>query len=463
MAKSLIVFVLAVLATDSTLVAQVSFDRTFGGPGLDVGRSVRQTSDNGYVIVGSTESSGSGASDVWLIKTDAHGDTLWTKTFGGESGDDGRSVDQTLDGGYIIAGMTASFGAGSEDVYLIRTDPSGDTLWTRTFGGTGYEACYSVQQTSDGGYILGGGTESFGAGSSDLYLIKTNASGDTLWTRTYGDTLWDEAYSVQQTSGGGYIVLGNTYSFVGGGYGILLIKTDSSGNALWTKAYDTPSYGFGDGSVQQISDGGYILAGTSGRGGSERGVLIRTDPSGDTLWSKSWLGFAHSVRQTQDEGFIVTGIPLLIKTDSAGDTLWTRMYAGREGTSVQQTGDGGFVIAGWNFFSEDIVLIKTTAEGVVTVQELSSERLPTTFALLQNYPNPFNPATNIEFRIAKFGFVSLQIYNILGQEVATLANEEMKPGGYKVTWDAGGMASGVYFCRLEAGQFVDTKRLVVLR
>jgi len=156
--------------------------------------------------------------------------TSWWKTYGGTASDAGRSVQQTSDGGYVIAGRTGSFGAGDDDVYLIKTSASGDTLWTRSYGGTDSDRGYSVQQTSDGGYIIAGLTESFGAGQADVYLIKTDASGDTLWTRTYGGTEYDLGCSVQQTADGGYIVAGYTRSYGAGNCDVYLIKTDSLGS-----------------------------------------------------------------------------------------------------------------------------------------------------------------------------------------------------------------------------------------
>jgi hypothetical protein len=169
--------------------------------------------------------------DVYLIKTNPSGDTQWTRTYGGDSADYGYSVQQTSDGGYIVAGWTASFGAGDHDVYLIKTNASGDTQWTRTYGGTSRDYANSVQQTSDGGYIVAGLTESFGAGGYDVYLIKTDASGDMRWTRTYGDTSDDEGNSVQQTSDGGYIVAGGTWFFGAWDWDVYLIKTDANGSA----------------------------------------------------------------------------------------------------------------------------------------------------------------------------------------------------------------------------------------
>ena len=168
--------------------------------------------------------------DIYLVKTDSLGDTLWTKTYGGNNNDFGYSVSQTADGGYILLGSSESFGVGAADFYLIKTNANGDTIWTRTYGGNDYEYGYSVAVTTNGGYILLGSTSSFGAGSSDIWFIKTNSIGDTLWTRTYGGIGSDGGSSVQQTSDEGYIITGMTKSYGSGNADIYLIKTDSLGN-----------------------------------------------------------------------------------------------------------------------------------------------------------------------------------------------------------------------------------------
>ncbi len=189
--------------------------KTFGTFLTDTGYYVQQTSDGGYFVLG--YSSAVGTDFVWLIKTDAYGDTLWTKRFdGGVYQDAVSSAQQTADGGYIITGITNSFGAGETDVWLIKTDAYGDTLWTKTFGGIESDGAFSVQQTTDGGYIIAGWTISYAVGDYDVWLIKTNASGDTLWTKNFGGTNEDRAYSVQQTTDGGYIVAGWTSSFGAG-------------------------------------------------------------------------------------------------------------------------------------------------------------------------------------------------------------------------------------------------------
>jgi len=269
------------------------------------GYSVQQTTDGGYVVAGSTYL---GATDVYLIKTDSLGDTLWTGTYGGS---EGRSVQQTTDGGYIVAGLAWSDSTG-EDVYLIKTDSLGDTLWTRTYGDSTDDWGYSVQQTTDGGYIVAGCIISLNAGYAYVYLIKTDSLGDTLWTRTYGDTSSNGANSVQQTSDGGYIVAGFTDSRGAGSLDFYLIKTDSLGDTLWTRTYGGTYVDLGY-SVRQTTDGGYIVTGYTAIGGWNRKVyLIKTNSLGDTLWTRTYgtLGredYGYSVQQTTDGGYIVAG------------------------------------------------------------------------------------------------------------------------------------------------------------
>ncbi len=216
-----------ILALFTQYAYAITFARTYGG---DLAYSVQQTSDGGYIVVGQTNSFGAGGYDIFLIKTDAKGNIQWAKTYGGTGSEKAYSVRQTADGGYIVAGYTTSFGAGEGDIFLIKTDAKGNIQWAKTYGGTGYDGASSVQQASDGGYILTGETSSFGAGLNDIFLIKTDANGNIQWTKTYGGIYWDLASSVQQTYDGGYIVASTTISFGAGSWDIFFVKTDANGN-----------------------------------------------------------------------------------------------------------------------------------------------------------------------------------------------------------------------------------------
>jgi hypothetical protein len=371
MKKIMLISIVLCLFVFSVVFAQnpgdIIWSNSYGELDKEYGYSVNLTTDGGYIMGGYSNSFGAGDNDVYLVKTDADGDTLWTRTYGGIDTDKCKSVQQCSDGGYIIAGETNSFGAGSYDVYLIKTDANGDTLWTRTFGGTGIDRAESVKETADGGYIVTGNTGSFGAGGKDVYLIKTDANGDTLWTKTYGATDDEEGHSVILTTDGGYIIAGFTDSFGAGGKDMYLIKTDANGDTLWTSTNGGIDNDRGY-SVQQCNDGSFIVAGdtkSSGAGSSDF-YLVKTDADGETLWTRDYGGSAidigYSLQQTTDGGYIIAGSTqsfnvgyfdvYLVKTDAMGDTLWTRTYGSfnyEHGRSVQLTTDGNYVVAGWTW------------------------------------------------------------------------------------------------------------------
>ena len=288
------------------------WSKTFGGITFDYGSSVQQTTDGGFIIVGSTDSFGAGARDVYLVKTDVNGNEQWSKTFGGSSGDRGSSVQQTTDGGFIITGSTDSFGAGFGDVYLVKTDVNGNEQWSKTFGGNSDESGSSVQQTTDGGFIIAGYTFS-GLDYTDVYLVKTDVNGNEQWSKTFGGITFDDGSSVQQTTDGGFIITGSTDSFGAGFSDVYLVKTDVNGNEQWSKTFGGIKRDEGY-SVQQTADGGFIIAGITDSFGARNidVYLVKTDVNGNEQWSKifggSSLDWGNSVQQTTDGGFIIAGL-----------------------------------------------------------------------------------------------------------------------------------------------------------
>jgi len=290
---SLIISLLFILSCeDKYSNSNIIFVKTFGGSKNDEGYSVQQTSDGGYIITGSTSSFGEGEYDVYLIKTGSDGNEEWNKTFGGSNWDVGNSVQQTSDGGYIITGWTWSFVNSSSGVWLIKTDSQGKEEWNKIFGGSGNDRGSSVQQTTDGGYIITGYTYSFVNGGYDVWLIKTDSQGDEEWNKTFGGSKSDLGRSVKQTSDGGYIITGSTSSFGEGETNVWLIKTDSNGTEQWNQTFGGSEVEIGH-SVKQTSDGGYIITGKSFVSEGKKGplydvLLIKTDSQGNTVPESEW-------------------------------------------------------------------------------------------------------------------------------------------------------------------------------
>jgi len=379
MKKKMLLVIIVGLFFTCEVMAQAPGDtlwtRTIGSFYDESAYSVQRTIDDGYIIAGLINF-GAYDYDFYLVKTNANGDTLWTQHYDVDNGVDmGRYVYQTTDGGYIIVGTTMSMVTYTVNAYVIKTNSFGDTLWTQTYGDSGYCNGMSIEQTSDDGYIIAGYI-SYPPTPNDFYLVKTNDSGDTLWTRNYGGSEDDMAYSVRQTADNGYIIAGKTGNFF-----------TNEDNTLWTRTYGESAHDVAL-SIQQTTDNGYIIVGYSGLEYDYNDCyVVKTDANGDIIWTQTYGGvntteYASSVQQTFDGGYIIAGWTgsadsddydvYLIRLDALGDTLWTRTYGGTNydgARAVQLTEDCGYIVAGetnsFGLGDFDVWLLKIAGEQII--------------------------------------------------------------------------------------------------
>lgn len=471
--------------------------QTFGGAnGHDYGWCGQQTQDGGYIIVGNTWSLGANECDVYLIKTDYLGNEEWFQTYGEYSYNYGYCVQQTQDGGYIIAGDTRYENIEPDDVFVVKTDSLGNEEWNLTWGGGGgpdENTARYVQQTQDGGYIVTGWTEIIGAGWCDLLLLKIDATGNEEWVQAYGGIYTDIGQCVQQTPDGGYIITGGAESYnINAVMDVYLIKTDSLGFIEWYRVLGGPYWDIGR-SVQQTGDGGYIVTGatepTNWTSYAQDAYLIRTDSMGNEEWSQNfgWIGWddGYSVTQTQDGGYIVAGWTVgsyglgddafLVKTDSSGTVEWMEMYGGTGSEcahSIQQIQDGSYIITGYTLSygpgGYDVWLIRLAPETAVNrlfgiPPEAEILGTPSEFALAQNYPNPFNATTTISFQLPVASRTDLKIYDISGRFITEIINGWRDAGQHEVTFDGSNLASGIYVYELRAGDFISSGKMVLIK
>jgi len=390
----------------------ILWQKSYGGRRNEFAAGVQQTRDPGYIVAGTSFSldgnvSGHHAStdsaDYWLIKIDAERNPQWQKSYGGTGDDEASAVEQTLDGGYIIAGYSNSTNGdvkgnhGGYDYWVLKIDGTGAIQWQKSFGGSGDDEARSVVQTHDGGYIVAGissstdGDVTGNHGGPDYWIVKLDANGGLQWEKSLGGSGNDDAYVVRQCWDGNYIVAGRSNSSDGdvtnsfGGFDIWVVKLSQSGAVRWQK-----SYGGSDdeecGDIQQTSDAGFIIAGSSmSTGGEVSGNhggydywIVKIDSSGVIQWQKSLGGHsdddARSIWQCGDGSFIVAGNTLsydgdvtghrggldcwIVKMDASGGMQWQKTFGGEgddEAVGIQQTGDGGFVaVASSNSSTGDV-------------------------------------------------------------------------------------------------------------
>jgi len=388
---------------DEGCVTLGTWQGMYGGNNDDGTRSIRQTSDGGYVMAGFSESTdipgvtGHGGKDLYIVKLDFSGSVEWQRMYGGNDFDHAYAVRQTTDNGYVVAGYSNSMdipGAmnhGSYGCYLIKLDRFGDIEWQNMYGGNDFDITYEVEQTTDGGYVLAGYSNSTDIpgvtnnGLWDYYLVKLDDDGNVEWQRVYGGSTRDFAYTVEQTVDGGYIMAGRSNStdipgaINNGQWDAYLVKLDPVGNVEWQRMYGGNADDEAT-SILQTSDGGYIAAGHSEstdipgvtKNQAADYYIIRLDQTGNVIWQRMYGGggndYARSIEQTSDGGYIMAGqsyspdIPgvtnngvydyHIIKLDQNGYIDWQKMYGGSNSDSVysiEQTVEGGFIMAGQSY------------------------------------------------------------------------------------------------------------------
>ena len=287
------------------------WNKTFGGSAKDGCRAVKQTDDGGYILAGYADSYGYPGHDYWLIRTDENGDELWNYTYGGQSSDAAVSVIQTSAGDFVMAGYSYTNSYGGKDVWVVKTDENGNELWNDHYGGIGNDQGMSIVESTDEGYVIAGYTDSFGSGGTDMWLVKIDINGGYEWDQCFGGNDNDWAGSIDLTSEGGYIISGDTKSYGNGGYDVWVIKTDNNGIEEWNQV-------FGDGNchetgycIKQTSDGGYIISGTKFIVNHDNALFIKTDINGNEEWNMTIItdqsDIIYSICETDYNSYVSTG------------------------------------------------------------------------------------------------------------------------------------------------------------
>lgn len=478
-------WLLALLLLTISLVADSDvFTRSIGGSDNDFAFEIQQTADGGYIIAGQTDSFGNGSlhrPDIWIIKLDDRGAKVWERTFGDPEKKDGAfSVRQTADLGYIVAGVTESFGAEYPSIWIARLDASGDSLWTRMFIGPMVSSASAIRATADGGYIL--------CGKGKENLLKLDANGKREWGTHFSWVM----HSVRQTTDGGYIAVGDSiyrqreWDYIPA---LSLIKFDREGNREWCNTLGDAFTGSAH-SIEQTSDGGFILAGdslgpVSAGDYSSHFMVMKLDAGGRRIWSYHGDEFssAQCVRQTADGGYVAAGNVLdadhapdfqVIKLAPDGRVEWKKSFGKSGGweyaSSVEQTTDRGFIVAGqvdsYGAGRYDMWILKLDAlgngEDPVGVPDPPDAGI-SGFSLSQNYPNPSRHSTAIRFELPSASFVTLTVFDMRGRIVQTILSAQRPAGMSEAVWNTGHLPGGIYFYCLQAGRWTQTRRMLVQR
>lgn len=482
----LIFFILAVFL-QSPLFAQSIPDtvwtKEFGySDDGEPGEKILKTSDGGFVILAHKEEGG------WILKMNADCDTVWTKyhQYGFMNGF--RSIKQTSDGGYIIVGDKWE-PSHACDVFVVRLDEYGDTLWTRTFDNVVDDSGRDVLETPDGDFIVTGFCAPDSGGNMG-YVVKVSASGDSLWARAYYQVRW--SWGIEYAQDGNYVITG-TYCQEPDMIEFFLLNINSDGDVNWLKHYGTGSIWeplYNAHAIKSTPDGGHIICGAkmdyNPETMGEYIFLLKVNADGDSLWTSTYgYPFAsyqgYSIIQTNDGGYIVSGTYgppggswekylCIVGFNSMGDTLWSNYICPSDrsvGFCIEKISDNNYIVVGENaeshYHSDLDLYVVRLVRNETGIVDFVVNITPKTCILSPNYPNPFNPSTVIEYTLPEFCGVTIEIFDILGKKIETIIDEKQSAGQHQVVWNAKDKSTGMYFYRIKAGDYSETKSMTLIK
>jgi hypothetical protein len=462
--------------------------RAYGDTSNQQIRCITETSVNGYIFTGYTWVGDytTGHSEVYTVKLTPDGDTLWTTNYTAFGDAEGYAVRETPDGGYVTAGYTSSAVADDRNVYLVKLNSLGGIVWEKQYGGSGYDEAHDLQVLpGDSGFVITGYTRSFGGYGSDVYLLRTDSAGDTLFTRSYDATVNDKGYSICETTDG-YVVCGHSQTATE--YNVYLIKTDSQLDTVWTRTYGGPGLDVGLSIKVTPADFGFIIAAqTDSYGaGSLDGWALRTDSNGDTLWTRtvgdSLLNRFFSVDTTYGGGYVFAGqygsVPFedrkfyAAKLAADGAVEWEATYGSPRdecvALSVDQTSDGRYILGGYirpaAAGDADAFAIRLGSDDESGAEPVT---LPPGLGLTA-LPNPSGGRVRICFTLETKSRAQIDIYDVAGRLVRSVSGGTLYPARHSFEWDGKNLDGmkvppGVYFCRLSSGDGRATAKVVLTR
>ncbi len=457
--------ILLFLFLSGSLSAQNTFYKNYDYAGDEFGHFVIETSDGGYAIIGTTNSLGAGNYDVWLLKTDSSGDTLWTKTYGGPDDDEGYCLRETNDNGFIIA-ASKTVPQQYKNGWIIKTDATGNIDWEYTFGtDLNGESATSLVKTDNDSFIVSGNL------NSKSYVFKIDDEGNVLWEQTYFTTKNSSTTSICQTSDNGFAVAGSFQMVSAGDWFPNLFTIDSDGNLGYQLTYMPNAGGFYF--VAADSNGNMIF------GGDDNGenVVYKNTSNGLQQWNyryyhEVWTEHVTSGVVASDNNIIITDntydASLRKINTETGDTLWTRTSTLNNDypkyTNLTTTSDNGLIITGYTY-NHGLILVKTMQNGSMTGIE-NQKSIQKSISLNQNFPNPFSERTELSFNLSKPESIELYITDLNNKRIKTLLKEPLAPGVYNYIWDGNntnGVAcpSGIYYAILKTKNGITETRKMI--